>query len=134
MVHKLIHLFDRFEDRVRNVLSHYPIIYALVSGVGIVLFWRGVWHTADMFPFMTGPVSLIISLVILLSAGLFVSFFVGENIIIAGIRRQKKLVEKAETEIETEKEELDDIREEIRLMREDVRELKGIIGGNNKKI
>jgi len=127
MVHKLVHLFDRLEDRIRGTLSHYPITYALVSGVGIVLFWRGVWHTADIFPFMTGPVSLLISLVILLSTGLFVSFFVGENIIVAGIRREKKFVEKVESTIETEKEELDDIRRTIKSMDADVKELKELI-------
>jgi len=132
MVHKLVHLFDRLEDRIRGTLSHYPITYALVSGVGIVLFWRGVWHTADIFPFMTGPVSLLISLVILLSTGLFVSFFVGENIIVAGIRREKKFVEKVESTIETEKEELDDIRRTIKSMDADVKELKELIKKTGK--
>ena len=127
MLHRIVRLFDRIEDRVRGVLSHYPVVYAFISGVGIVLFWRGVWDTADLFPFMTGPVSLLISLVILLSAGLFVSFFVGDNIIIAGIRREKKMVEKAEAEIETEKEELDEVRREVRKISKDVEEIKNLL-------
>ena len=33
---------------MRGFLSHYPMIYALVGGVGIVSFWRGVWETSDL--------------------------------------------------------------------------------------
>ncbi|MEK7558654.1 MAG: hypothetical protein AAB507_02395 [Patescibacteria group bacterium] len=127
MIQKLLRLFDRLEDKVRGRLSHYPIVYAFISGVGIVLFWRGVWHTADIFPFMTGPVSLLISLAILLLAGLFVSFFVGDNIIIAGIRREKKIIEKTEAEIETEKEELDDVRKNVQKIGKDIEEIKELL-------
>lgn len=119
--------FDRLEDKVRGSLSHYPITYAFIAGVGIVLFWRGVWHTADAFAFMTGPVSLLIAIAILLSTGLFVSFFVGDTIIIAGIKRQKKIAEKTELEIETEKEELDDIRAVVLGMKKDVTEMKQLL-------
>lgn len=124
MVSKVIHTLDRLEDFVRGHLSHYPITYAFISGVGIVLFWRGVWHTADLFGFMTGPVSLIIALIILLMTGLFVSFFVGDTIIIAGIKRQKKVAERTEMEIETEKEELDEMRSLIQKMERDLEEIK----------
>jgi len=132
MIKKIFSFFDKVEDNIRGSLSHYPITYALISGIGIVLFWRGVWHTADIFPFMTGPVSLLISIIILLSTGLFVSFFVGENIFVAGIRREKKLVEKLESSIETEKEELDDIRKNIRSIDSDIKELKEIVRNVNK--
>src|SRR3989338_1372837 len=125
--------FDRLEDNVRNHLSHYPIIYAFIAGVGIVLFWRGVWHTADLFAFMTGPVSTVIGVIILLMAGLFVSFFIGDSIIIAGIRREKKLVERTELEIETEKEELDEVRGMVREMKKDVDEIEDILEENNKR-
>lgn len=119
--------FDRLEDSVRNHLSHYPIVYAFIAGVGIILFWRGVWHTADQFAFMTGPVSTIIGVAILLFAGVFVSFFIGDSIIIAGIKREKKLAEKVEGEIETEKEELDDVRGMVRGVEEEVQELKEML-------
>src|SRR3990167_277192 len=115
--------FDRLEDNVRNHLSHYPIVYAFIAGVGIVLFWRGVWHTADLFAFMTGPVSTIIGVIILLMVGMFVSFFIGDSIIIAGIKREKKLAEKTEGEIETEKEELDDVRGMVQEVEQEVEEI-----------
>ena len=123
--------FDHLEDNVRNHLSHYPIVYAFIAGVGIILFWRGVWHTADLFTFMTGPVSTIIGVIILLMVGMFVSFFIGDSIIIAGIKRDKKLAEKTETEIETEKEELDQVRGMVKKMETEVEELKGMLEERN---
>ena len=95
MTRKIIKFFDKLEDKIRTKLSHWPIIYALVGGVGIVLFWRGVWHTADLFPFLNGPVLLLLT-------GLFVSFFIGHYIIFSGLKQEKKIEEREEMEIETE--------------------------------
>lgn len=132
MLNDLDKFFDHLEDRVRNHLSHYPIVYAFIAGVGIILFWRGVWHTADLFAFMTGPVSTIIGVIILLMVGMFVSFFIGDSIIIAGIKREKKLAEKTEGEIETEKEELDEVRGMVREVEKEVEEIKNIMDHNKK--
>lgn len=93
--------FDRLEDRVRGHLSHYPIFYAFIGGVGIVLFWRGVWHIADEVS-LTGSGSLIAGTLILLITGIFVSSFVGNKLIISGLMGGKKLTEKAKEEIESE--------------------------------
>ncbi|MDO8561937.1 MAG: hypothetical protein Q7S05_03875 [bacterium] len=130
MVSVVTKFFDRLEDKIRAGLSHYPITYAIFGGIGVVLFWRGVWHTADLFPFMTGPVSTLIGAIILLLTGLFVSFFIGDNIMIAGLKREKKLAEKTELEIETEKDELDEVREIILKMERDLEEIKGKIVNN----
>ncbi|TSC68563.1 MAG: Uncharacterized protein G01um101456_588 [Parcubacteria group bacterium Gr01-1014_56] len=96
----LIGFFDKLEDGVRIMLSHYPILYAFVGGVGVVLFWKGVWEAAEYFPAIYGWPSAALGLLLLLPTGLFVSFFIGDNIILSGYRRQKKLVEKTEAEIE----------------------------------
>ena len=125
--------FDHLEDNVRNHLSHYPIVYAFIAGVGIILFWRGVWHTADLFAFMTGPVSTIIGVVILLMIGMFVSFFIGDSIIIAGIKREKKIAEKTETEIETEKEELDEVRGMVQEVEEKMEKIEETLDHNKKR-
>lgn len=94
--------FDKFEDKIRGYLSHRPILYTFIGGVAIVLFWRGIWHTADMFPWLTGPMSILISVVILLATGLFVSYFVGDMIIISGLNKDKKTTEKNEAELQQE--------------------------------
>ncbi|MDO8443490.1 MAG: hypothetical protein Q7S78_00660 [Candidatus Azambacteria bacterium] len=91
--------FDKLEDNARSRLSKNPILYAFLSGVGTVLFYRGVWMIADDFGFMTGPVTLVISLAILLITGVFVFHFVSDQIIISGLKKEKKLIEKTEEEI-----------------------------------
>lgn len=123
--------FDKLEDRVRGRLSHAPILYAIVGGIGVVLFWRGVWHTADYAVLLLkskqsfssidlaneiwwdGPLSLLIGLFILLITGLFVSNFIGNEVIISGLRGDKKLSEKTEKEVKTEAHAISDIREKL---------------------
>jgi len=94
--------FDKLENKVRSRLSRQPILYALLSGIGIVLFFRGVWMIADTFDFLTGFVTLIVSSAILLVTGVFVYHFVGDQIIISGLKRGKKLAEKTEAEVMAE--------------------------------
>ena len=101
--------FDKLEDKVRSRLSRRPILYAFLSGIGTVLFFRGVWMIADEFSFMTGPVTFLISIAILLTTGVFVFHFVSDQIIISGLRQEKKLIEKTEKEVRTEMVTLEEI-------------------------
>jgi len=109
----LIHFFDKLEDDTRALLSKHNMLYAFIGGVAIVLFWRGVWMIADMIPFLTGPVSVFISVIVLLVTGLFVSFFIGDTIIISGIKKEKRLDEKVASEVKTELDVLNDIQSRI---------------------
>ncbi len=113
VIRKVIHFFDKLEDHVRGALSRYPLVYSIIGGVAIVLFWRGVWDTADQFEFLTGPISVMISVFVLLITGLFASFFVGDQIIISGLRKDKKIIDKTESEIKTELSTLTEVREEL---------------------
>jgi hypothetical protein len=114
MYRKILNFFDKFEDNVRAHLSHHPILYTLIGGVSIVLFWRGVWHTADILQDQGGilgwlfyePNNLIIVTIILLATGLFVSYFIGDTILISGMKGEKKLAEKTEIELKGEEKEL----------------------------
>ena len=101
LTRKIVRFFDKLEDKIRGRLSHHPIFYALVGGIGVVLFWRGVWHTADDVG-LGSIASLVAGSVILLLIGVFVSAFVGNRLIISGLIGEKKLEEKVEEEIETE--------------------------------
>ena len=96
---KVFRFFDRLEDRLRSRLSHWPILYAFVGGIGVVLFWKGVWEAAEHYPALYGWPSAVLGLLLILPTGLFVSFFIGDNIILSGYKHQKKLVEKTEEEI-----------------------------------
>ncbi|MBY0376524.1 hypothetical protein K2P96_00940, partial [Patescibacteria group bacterium] len=87
---KVMLFLDRSVDRIRAKLSHHPFIYAFIGGVGIVLFWRGVWHLADDAS-LESSTSLILGGVILIITGVFVSEFIGKQLIIAGLIGEKKL-------------------------------------------
>ena len=101
LLKKIVRFFDKLEDRVRGKLSHYPILYALVGGVGVVLFWRGVWHIADDLNFGS-IISIIIGSIILLITGVFVSEFIGSKLIMSGLIGEKEIVETEKKELETE--------------------------------
>ncbi|OGI60646.1 hypothetical protein A2641_01955 [Candidatus Nomurabacteria bacterium RIFCSPHIGHO2_01_FULL_37_25] len=105
---KILKFFDKLEDKVRGKLSHYPIVYALFGGIGVVLFWRGVWHIADDIN-ISSIVSILIGSIILLVTGVFVSAFIGNRLIISGLSGEKKLAEKEVNEIKTEEAELQDL-------------------------
>jgi TRAP-type mannitol/chloroaromatic compound transport system permease small subunit len=130
---KIYHFFDRLEDKVRGKLSHLPISYALLGGIGVVLFWRGVWHTVDYImgnyfalsiatgssidvgglPWWDGPLSFAIGSVLLLMTGIFVSSFIGNEVIISGLKGEKRIAEKTEGEVREEKSELNIILKKI---------------------
>jgi len=132
MVKLIGNFFDRAEDFLRRYLSRRPILYAFVAGIGVILFWRGVWHSNDFLveyysaqysinsgidavglPWWDGPFSFLLGSLILLLTGPFVSSFLGNELIISGIKGEKKLAEKTEDEVESEMEKIAKIQKEL---------------------
>lgn len=118
-----VSFFDKMEDKIRARLARLPILYAFLGGVGVVLFWKGVWESAEYFALLDGVGSLILGTLILLSTGLLVSVFIGDSIIMSGFKREKKLVEKTESEIFSESELLEEVDEKIDHLESEVHEL-----------
>lgn len=128
----IYNFFDKLEDRIRARLSRYPLIYALIGSIGVVVFWRGIWHTVDSItqvlfsyqqsgsidlgslPWWDGPLSILIGGILLLPTGLFVFGFIGNEVIVSGLKGEKKLVEKTEEEIKIETGTLKEIKEEVK--------------------
>ena len=131
-IRKIIRFFDKLEDHVRGSLSHFPILYALVGGIGIVLFWKGVWETAELFPSLFGPGSVLLSIVILLMTGVFVSSFIGNEILISGLKSQKKIAEKTEEEVKGEESDLTRLRKKIEKVEGDMVEIKAMLDKRNE--
>jgi hypothetical protein len=105
MFKSILTFFDLLEDKTRAKLSRAPLVYALVGSIGVILFWRGLWHLADDLS-LNSVLSILIGLIILLMTGVFVSSFIGNRLIISGISGDKKLAEKTKDEIETEEEQI----------------------------
>ena len=116
----IYNFFDKLEDKIRGKLINYPIFYAFLGGIGVVTFWRGVWSTIDFFteiifsfqqnihidinslPWWDGPLSFLVGSVLLLSTGLFVFDFIGNQSIISNLKGEQKLAEKTELEVKSE--------------------------------
>lgn len=121
-IKSFIEFVNHMKRKVRHQLSHWPVLYAFIGSIGVVLIWRGVWMIADSME-MSGFVSLLLGVFISISAGLFVSFFVGDSIIISGIKREKRIDEKTESEIKKEEVSLSEIKKDLKEIKEDIEEI-----------
>ena len=113
------HFFDKLEDKIRAKLSRLPILYAFLGGIGVVLFWRGVWHSADDYG-LHPLLSIILGSLILLIIGAFVTTFIGNRLIVTGLYGEKKLAEKTKEEIDTEKSQITKIQNTLNKMEEQI--------------
>lgn len=127
-------IFQKIERKTESFLSHYPKLYALIVGIAIVLFWRGVWHTADHIHLLItyfsspsstslmagewwdGPLSFVVGAVMLYFTGAFTSSFIGNELILSGLRGERRLEERAEADLKTEVIAIADIKEELNIV------------------
>lgn len=119
----------RITNKIKAWLSHHPLLYALLGGVGVVLFWRGVWHTVDYIMLLAqasathtsislvtnlwwdGPLSLALGSFILLSTSAFVFSLIGNEIIITGLQSERRQLAKTSGVIHNESKEIDELRQ-----------------------
>ncbi len=132
--------FDKLEDNIRGVLVKHLFIYTFIGGTGVVLFWRGIWHMADVLETVNGfprvlfsPLgSTLLGIFILLSTGLFVSVFIGESVILSGIKREKRVIDKTSVDIDTEKAEVEKSMGMISDVEKEVKKLEGKVAKKKK--
>jgi uncharacterized membrane protein (DUF106 family) len=122
---EIIKFFDKLEDKIRHRLSHHSIIYALIAATAIVVFWSGVERIASAF--LSPVLSVIVSVVVMLATGTLVSFFIGESILISGLKEEKRVDQKTEEEIREEDMRIKRIFNEIDEMNKDIKQIKEIL-------
>jgi len=135
MFKAIVNYFDKLEDKVRTRLSHRSIVYAFIGGMGTILLWRGIWHTADILMFKGGfwgwffyePITLIWASILLLMTGLFVSNLIGERVIISGLKKEKKVTDRTEAEIGKEEDEIRGMKEKILEISKNISEIKKMV-------
>jgi hypothetical protein len=140
MIRSIFVFFDKLEDRIRGHLSRFPLVYTMIGGVAIVLFWRGVWHTADILQAKGGwlgwlfyePTNLVIVLIILLATGLFVSYFIGDTILMSGLKGEKKVTDRTERELKEEEEHLRELRTTVREVKKEIDEIREVVLADHK--
>ena len=138
--HKIVNFFDKLEDNVRGHLSHYPVVYTIIGGIAIVLFWRGVWHTADLLEgqggvvgFVFSPVvNMILVAIVLLMTGLFVSYFIGDTILMSGIKGEKKVADRTQKDVKDEEAKIGELRSTIKEMKKEVDQIKAVVDEEHK--
>ncbi len=124
------------EAEIRARLRKYPPLYALVGGVGIVLFWRGIWYGADYFYALFVPgadgialgwpsaadglVSIVIGSALLLSTGLFVSELAGGETILREEKKEEQVVKKESSELPGIEQEIRRIEDELKEIHNDI--------------
>ena|SRR3989344_5826032 len=106
---KIFKFFDLLEDKIRHWLSHWPLLYALIGILGIVLIWRGIWHLADDLD-LSSWLSILIGTIVLLSSGLLVAIAIGDEVLISAWRGRRKVTEVSLGETMTLVEKVDEIK------------------------
>jgi hypothetical protein len=146
MTRNILAFFDKLEDKTRAKLSRVPLLYAFLGGIGIVLFWRGVWHTTDfltayilgeteitLFSVVDGPLSFLVGTLVLLITGVYVSAFIGNRLIISGLSGEKKLAEKTVDEINAEEDEIKSIKKTLNKVESEIGKIEEEISKHHPK-
>lgn len=138
-------------NRFHIFLSHHSYLYATIAGIGIVLFWRGVWHSVDTLhlyvdhyrmsstismtghPWWDGPVSFIVGCVILYITRAFVSSFIGNELILSGLRIEKRIAKQTEGDIQSEVSTITDIKHTMSAISRKLEELEVQVKEYHKK-
>lgn len=107
-------IFLKIEENARTYFEHVPFLHAFLAGVGVVLFWRGVWEYADRLHIH--PLLSVGSGILLLGGiGLFLQTFVGNTIIIKNVKKEAVLEKEEEKKIKDVEQEVK--KEEVTLAR-----------------
>ncbi len=125
----------RLEARIRGRFSHVPVLYAFIGGSLMILFWRGIWHTADLLELNGGflgfafyPVTTLFwTVALMIIIGVFIPLFIGDQIIISGLKQEKKLSEKTQKEIREEEVSIDVVNAKIERLSSQIDEIKKLL-------
>ncbi len=142
----------KIQKKVQGYLSHNPALYAMIVGIGIVLFWRGVWHSIDQIhnivnhiyatssmdsyptPWWDGPVSFVVGVFVLFMTGAFTSSFIGNELILSGLRGEKKLSERTESDLKNEINTISTIKEELLIISKKLEIMEKQVTSNHKNL
>lgn len=80
-------IFLSIESRARKYFERFPFIHAFLAGVGVILFWRGIWEVADRYH-LHPIISIVAGVIILVGIGLFIHTFIGNAIIIKNVKHE----------------------------------------------
>lgn len=94
-------IFLNAEENARRYFERMPFVQAFFAGIGVIIFWRGIWQLLDANQ-ISPILSVIIGTIILLCVGVFVQTFIGNTIIIKNVKQEEQLEKKAIKEMKGE--------------------------------
>lgn len=89
------------QQRARKYFEQFPFLQAILAGVGVIVFWRGIWEGLDRTG-VSPLVSIILGIIILGAVGVFVETFIGNTIIIKEVLQEEKVEKKNMKEVSNE--------------------------------
>lgn len=89
------------EDRARRFFEQFPFLQAILAGIGVIVFWRGIWEGLDQTG-VSPLASIILGVIILGAVGVFVQTFIGNTIIIKEVHKEEKEEKKIMKEVAKE--------------------------------
>ena len=78
------------EESARKYFEQFPFVQALLAGVGVIIFWRGIWEWLDISQ-VSPFTSIVLGALILGGVGVFMQTFIGNTIIIREVQQEEKL-------------------------------------------
>lgn len=84
----------KIEEEARRFFERFPFAQAAIAGVGVIIFWRGIWELLDRSG-VTPFTSVILGALLLGSVGVFIQTFIGNTIIIKEVKQEEKMEKKA---------------------------------------
>jgi hypothetical protein len=79
----------KIEEKARKYFEQFPFVQAFLAGIGVIIFWRGIWEGLDESG--VSPIaSIILGVLILGAVGVFVQTFIGNTIIIKEVKQEEK--------------------------------------------
>jgi hypothetical protein len=80
--HKFIDFFEYKRAELTNRFRSHYLLYTLIGGIGMIVFWRGIWDLTYVIPVVENPVvSIVIGLFLMAITGFIAS--VGDRSIIS---------------------------------------------------
>jgi hypothetical protein len=80
-----------------------------------------------------GPLSFVVGCVLLYTTRAFISSFIGNELILSGLRTEKKMTREADTELKTEIGAITDIKQEIDTITKNLGDLEAEIRDHHQK-
>ena len=118
---KIILAIEAGEKAIRKFLTNYPVLYAGITALAIVVFWEGIAEIARSYAATTGPYLLIIiSVPVLIVLGTFLPFFITDKKVLSEMAHEEKEIEKVEKEEEKDTDILKRMSEKIDEMDQEI--------------